>query len=320
MNQPLVFMVLLSVLIFTRIIFLVTQTSSSMAECDINTLMQAHSQSGKVEYRRRLTVNGLERSHVIHIPRDLDLSIPVPVILAFHGGYGTPESFAQNTGLYERGGRAGFVVVFPEGYKRSWNAGDCCGPAHKQNIDDVAFINALLDDLATLLTIDSRRIYATGFSNGGKFTYRLGCELSDRIAAIAVVGASLGLDICKPKRHMPLLHIHGMADRHAPFQGGDSARRQSGEHRGIPQTLDLWLGRDGCKAEKRITLQRGAVTCTTYPPCGQHAEVILCTIQGMGHQWPGGKVVLPSRLGAGNTDISATDMIIEFFRSHPLPQ
>jgi polyhydroxybutyrate depolymerase len=270
---------------------------------------------------RHLSVKGLERSYLLHIPEGLDLNNPAPVILAFHGGGGTPESFAQNTDLSERGGSAGFIVVYPQGFGRSWNAGDCCGPAQRRGIDDVAFVRALLDDLESLFKVDQQRIFATGFSTGGKFSYRLACELSDRIAAIATVSAGISLSPaeCHPTRAVPVLHFHGLADKYAPFQGGRSASKLAGEQRSIPETIELWLSRSGCKGDKKITYQSGAATCVTYSRCRDGADVTLCTVQGMGHQWPGGSTVQGGEMGANTTDISATEMVLKFFRSHPMP-
>ncbi|MEA2173104.1 MAG: polyhydroxybutyrate depolymerase [Blastocatellia bacterium] len=277
-----------------------------------------HLQPG--DYTRRVSVKGMERAYLLHVPQGVERNQSVPVILAFHGGGGTPESFAQNTDLSAKAGAAGFVVVYPEGFGRSWNAGDCCGPAQRRGIDDVAFVRAVLDDLATVFKLDQQRIFATGFSTGGKFSYRLACEMSDRIAAIATVSAGISIPPaeCKPSRAMPVLHFHGLADKYAPFQGGRSVRELAGEQRSVPETIDLWLNRGGCKGDKKVTYQSGAATCVTYSRCRDGADVTLCTVQGMGHQWPGGRTVQGDEMGANTNDISATEMVIKFFRAHPM--
>jgi polyhydroxybutyrate depolymerase len=284
-------------------------------------LPQGRQQLGAGEYTRHLTVNGLERSYLLHIPDGLDPRSPVPVILAFHGGFGTAKYFAQTTEIHERAGQAGFVVVYPEGYGRSWNAGDCCGPAQRRNIDDVAFVQALLADLGSIINLDPRRIFATGFSNGGKLAYRLACELSERIAAIAPAATSLGIADCNPNRPVPVLHFHGLADRYAPFMGGRGAFEPAGVHTSVPETIAVWARLDGCTDEASVTFRKGAATCVTHQRCKQEAEVTLCTIERMGHQWPGFRPqrIVERRLGPGTDDLSATDMLLPFFQRHPMP-
>lgn len=281
---------------------------------------QGRQQAG--EYLRHLTVHGLRRSYLLHIPSNLDLGTPAAVILAFHPGFATAQGFAENTRLSSRAGLAGFVVVYPQGYGRSWNAGDCCGPALRQGIDDVAFVQAVLADLASVIKVDPQRVFATGFSNGAKMAYRLACELAERMAAITAVGAAMSMSdsACRPTQPIAVLHIHGMTDRWGPFQGGPSSHPPAGEQRSIPETMRFWLRQNGCTAETRVTYRRGAAMCTAHPNCQEDAQIILCTIERMGHQWPGGRVVFPRIFGPGTTDISATDMIVEFFLSHPMPQ
>jgi polyhydroxybutyrate depolymerase len=241
------------------------------------------------------------------------------VVLAFHGAFGTPEVFAQRTGLNEVGGRASFVVAYPEGFGRSWNAGDCCGPAQELHIDDVAFVKASLDDLASVVNVDTRRVFATGFSNGGRFVYRLACELSNQIAAIAVVSSSMSPSSVKPTRPVPVLHIHGRADRFAPFEGGYSDYEPLGRQTSIREIIARWSRWNGC-TDPRVTYERGAVTYTAHSNCRGSGDVTLCAIEEMGHQWPGGKAVLPRLFGPGSKGISASEKIIQFFLGHPMPQ
>jgi polyhydroxybutyrate depolymerase len=270
---------------------------------------------------RRVRVNGLERTYVVHVSLPYDRAKLAPVIIAFHGGFGTPAFFERVTHLGERAGLAGFIVVYPEGYRRSWNAGDCCCPARCEGIDDVSFVRAVLDDLASIMTIDPRRIFAAGSSNGAMFAYRLACELSDRIAAIATSAGTMALpdEACNPTRPVPVLHFHGLADEYAPFKGGPSKYKPTGVRRSVPETTAFWLRRNGCTDETRVTYQRGAATCTTHHNCQGQAEVTLCTIAPMGHQWPGGRVSFPRALGPGTTDISATEMLVTFFQRHQMP-
>ena len=240
--------------------------------------------SGKTT--RTLLMQGKQRSYLLYIPQSLDRTQPAPVILAFHGGGSTPEQFAKVSQLIERGGdQAGFVIVFPAGYQHFWHAGDdCCGAPLEQGLDDVAFVRAVLDDLASVIRVDNQRIFAIGYSNGGNMTYRLACELSDRIAAIAVNASSLSLSKCDPKRPVPVLHFHGTADTFHPYSGGQGTTEYDYFKLGAPETIRRWARWDGCADETRVTYQKGAAVCETHPTCKQNAEVTLCTIKGMGHQ------------------------------------
>lgn len=270
-------------------------------------------------YDRRVTVDGRERSYLLHIPEGLNFKEPAPLILAFHGGFGTPKNFAEWSGLSARAGSAGFVVVYPEGYRRSWNAGDCCGPAQRENVNDIAFVRSILDDLTTVVNYDQRRVYATGFSNGAKLTFRLACELPGRLAAIGTAGAAISIpdSQCRPARLPPLLHFHGSADKFAPYEGGQSTREQAGWQRSVRETIRIWRDRDGCADEPQPVYQKGSANCVEYSKCQRRADITVCTIEGMGHQWPGAEALFPRLLGSDTNDISATEMIVNFFIAHP---
>jgi polyhydroxybutyrate depolymerase len=145
---------------------------------------------------RSLNVAGLERSYVVHVPKSRDHAKPMPVVLALHGATMNGPMMAWFTDLNRKADEAGFLAVYPNGTGRRsslfWNGGDCCGSAMQNNVDDVAFINGVIDDLMKVYSVDARRIYATGMSNGGIMVYRLAAEISDRIAAIAPVAVIEG--------------------------------------------------------------------------------------------------------------------------------
>src|SRR5262249_11253544 len=147
---------------------------------------------------------------------------PVAVVLNLHGGMGRAESQRRQSGMNRVSDQHGFLVVYPDGTGigplLTYNAGACCGYAEKTRVNDVGFINALIDDLERQYQVDPRRIYATGFSNGAMMSYRLGCELSERIAAIAPVSGDLGVDGPVPKRPVPIIHFHGLKDENSPYR------------------------------------------------------------------------------------------------------
>ena len=152
---------------------------------------------GPGDHTRTLAVADLKRAYFVHIPKSYDGSKPYPVVLAYHGGASTAEGMTRFSGLSEAADKHGFIVVYPSGTGNldkalTWNGGNCCGYAMQKQIDDVDFTRAVLDDLARVVKIDPKRVYATGMSNGAIMAYRLASELSDRIAAIAPVAGPMG--------------------------------------------------------------------------------------------------------------------------------
>jgi len=148
---------------------------------------------------------GYDRTYLVHLPTGYTGTTDLPLIIAMHGGFGNAYNLQNQSQLSIKADAENFIVVYPEGLVggalniSSWNAGWCCGWTSNNNIDDVGFINALLDTLIAHYSVDTNRIYATGISNGGFMAYRLACELSDRIVAIAPVAASMSMTTCARK-------------------------------------------------------------------------------------------------------------------------
>jgi polyhydroxybutyrate depolymerase len=161
-------------------------------------------------------------------------------------------------------------------------------------------------------------IYATGLSNGAMMSYRVACELSDKIAAIAPLSAVMMVENCQPKRPVSVIHFHGTGDPAEPYNGGVGSLRPD-NFTSVPDNIAKWVKIDKCPDQTRITYQKGQATCETHGPCSQETEVTLCTIKGMGHTWPGGTRMLPRRIvGEMSYDISANDVMWEFFLRHPM--
>jgi polyhydroxybutyrate depolymerase len=235
---------------------------------------------------------------------------------------------ASFTALNDKADRAGFVVVYPDGTGvaglfLTWNSGGLRLRSGTKRPDDVKFIAALLDDLGKVLPIDRRRVYATGMSNGGMMCYRLAAEMPDRIAAIAPVAGTMAVKDAKPGRPVPVIHFHGTADRIVPFGGPTGRTAKSFRFKSVAQSAKFWAKRNGCrqppsrtklpdKVDDGTTVER-----ITYAPAKSGAEVTVYVIHGGGHTWPGrgggGRL-----LGLATKDISANDLIWEFFRKHTI--
>jgi polyhydroxybutyrate depolymerase len=276
-------------------------------------------------HRQTLFHNGVERSYVIRVPGGLAKGgAGVPLVLVLHGGGGNADNAEKMTGFTDKAAREGFIVAYPEGTGRrkdrllTWNAGHCCGYAMENRVDDVGFIRALIDKLIDSYPVDPKRIYATGMSNGGMMTHRLGIELSSRFAAIApVVGTVFG-DERRPQHPVSAIMLNGMLDKSVPYQGGPPGGRFAGAWDGTPAKPALaqaafWAGADGC-AGGPARDRHGALTRWQYHcPAGRAVELYL--VDDNGHAWPGGQQ--GSWMGDKPSSIlRGTDVIWDFFKAH----
>jgi len=276
---------------------------------------------------RTLSHGGFKRRYLVHLPPNYDGRQPLPVVLAFHGGGGHAEVQRKQSQMNPVADQNGFIVVYPDGTGHlrllTWNAGSCCGYAVRKRVDDVGFVSALIDNLARNYRIDQKRVYATGLSNGGMLCYRLACELSDRIAAIAPVSADLGVDGPRPKRQVPILHIHGLKDNNIVFQGGVGSNQfQAEPHRSNAETLGFFLKAYGY-AEKPLEVKRTAdyIFERYGPPPGQPgAPILLYKLIEGGHNWPGGVDTTGERWNTGKMikNFPASTIMWQFFEQFTL--
>jgi polyhydroxybutyrate depolymerase len=272
-----------------------------------------------------LQVGTLTRSYVVRAPEGLQSDSPVALVIVLHGGGGNATNAERMTGFTAKAQRERFIVVYPDGSGRlrrglfTWNAGHCCGYAMSQKVDDVAFIDALIDELAKAYPIDPKRIYVTGMSNGGMMAHRLGIELAARIAAIApVVGAVFG-DERVPAPGVAALMINGMKDENIPFAGGASGGPGKSAWDGTPAkpVLDqgaLWAKANECGTSP-AKQDTASITRWRYQCPGNRAVEVLA-LKDSGHAWPGGERGRP-QAAAPSASLIATDVIWEFFRAHP---
>ena len=202
----------------------------------------------------------------------------------------------------------GFIVVYPDGLEKQWNTGPGAdGRADQQ------FIRDLIASLESQYNIDPKRIYATGISNGGGMTNRLGCDMVDVIAAIAPdAGAYKFWQDCNPSRPVPVLAFHGLDDKVIPYEGGTSKIMAPP----IEEWAASWGTLNGCSSTPGITTPVDTVTVRTWSGCQNNADVILYTLANHGHSWPG-SAIMPGSITS--QAVNATDLIWEFFQAHPMP-
>jgi polyhydroxybutyrate depolymerase len=285
-------------------------------------------------YQFALTHQNLPRSYLVHVPPQASQKQALPVVLSFHGGGSNAEVMKSYTRMDRASDRDGYIAVYPNGSSGiggrflTWNAGSCCGPAAALQIDDVGFSLAVLDDLAARASIDAKRVYATGLSNGSMMAYRLAAEASERIAAVAGVAGTMSLTRFAPKLPMPVMHIHSTQDHIARYDGGlgppTTILDTRTFHTSVEDMLRKWLDHDGCPLRPAAVEPVAGGTGSpdeghsairrVYSPCRAGVEVVLWQLSGAGHVWPGGlRDYNPELLGTGTAVIDANAEMWRFF-------
>ena len=275
-----------------------------------------------------LAVDGMPRVYALLVPEGA--TAPMPLVIVFHGQGGDATNAIERGDWAHKAQASGFAVVAPQGSAehedrrtsllvnaRSWNAGEMSGSsAQVRGVDDVGFIRALIDELLRNPRLDPSRVYATGMSNGAGMTFRVGLELSDRIAAIAPVANGL-LTAPRPLlQPVSLLMIWGTADPLNPIAGGSVKRAGGSVQR--PSGSDSWQAWSRllhCPGEPAVESPANGVTLRAQRGCDGGATAHFITIDGMGHQWPGGQVYARVLAGPGSNALNATDEIWKFFSS-----
>lgn len=284
-------------------------------------------------HERTLSHGGMERVYRLRIPVGYDGSKPVALVLAFHGGEGSAAVAEAGLGFNPLSDEHGFIVVYPLGSPNpgrgfGWNDGRV-SPRFpgRENVDDVGFIRALITALQAELKVDPQRIYATGNSNGGFMTQRLGWELSDVLAAIAPGAGTLSATLEEtfaPEHPVHVLHLHGTADPAVPFDGGEVIGR-GGLAIGAPRMVELWVKANGCVTPPKIeTLPKTTDDTTkvireTYAAGPKGAEVVFYRLEGHGHNWPGRspRGGVSPLAGPTSGELNAAGVVWAFFAAHP---
>lgn len=274
--------------------------------------------------RKTLMHGGIERSYWIHIPDPHEVSPGVPLVIVIHGGGGSGEQAAKQYGWIEKSDEAGFIAVFPNGSGRmgdkllTWNAGNCCGYALDEGVDDVGFLRAMIADLEAVYKINPRRIYATGMSNGGMMSYRLACELSDKLAAVGPVAGALNIEPCEPKHPVSVIAVHGTEDASVRYEGGKPEKKADWHDRtdtSVAESTGFWIRYNEC-AKPQTVEETGNIRIETWGGGRNGTEVKLISVVGGTHAWPGG--ARGARfLEEPSQEISATKEIWKFFDAHP---
>jgi polyhydroxybutyrate depolymerase len=278
---------------------------------------------GPGDYSFSLDHGGLLRRYRVHVPPSYSAAKPMPMVFSLHGGGGNMNYQADDNyyGQVTKADQAGYVAVFPNGYSRfkggqlaTWNAGNCCGQARDQGVDDVGFIREIVQRLSAEPGIDAKRIFANGISNGGMMSYRLACDMPEVFKAIASVAGTDNTKSCTPKAPVSILHIHARDDELELFEGGSGRKSDKvTAFVSVPDSTAKWVRLNGCNATPKRVFENAGAYCDAYSPCRSGVEVKLCVTPTGGHSWPGGKK--PRGGAPGSMALSATDVISDFFLS-----
>jgi len=310
----------------------------SLTGCPARGARSSGGQLGPGRHTLTLTVDGLKRTCIVQVPPSYNPKIPVPLVVMLHGGGGTAKAAIWETGWAEKADLEGFLAVFPNAMPRNpsrrasfvrnpqlWNDGSDRFYPGQNAVNDVRFIAALLDNLASRFNVDQRRVFVTGFSNGASMSFLVGAQLSDRIAAIAPVAGACWITPTMLKRPIPMLYITGKADPLNLIAGGVPrlANGASDKVRAKPkppvrESILKWANALGCPMTPESVTELNGVRTETYGPGRNGTKVIYISVDGLGHTWAGGRSLLPeSMVGKTSNRLKATDVIWEFFRKHP---
>ncbi len=302
----------------------------SLCGCSKNPSGAESYETGTHKRELDLRVLGFHRSYLIHVPKNFNRAEARPLVVALHGAFSTAEEMEQETGLSDLADREGFLVVYPNGitlfgWFQHWNAGHCCGRAMKDGVDDVGFISKVIEEVHRDFRVDPLRIYMVGYSNGGMLAYLFAAQKPETLAAVAVIGATVGssssssepeVRIPPARAPVPVIAVHGREDDSIPYEGG-SHTKNGHSYVPVKESMEFWLKANRiATVPQREMMMAGRVVKDTWGAPGSDQEVILYTLEGWKHTIP--TTYFTNKLPEGDPlkDFDATEIIWDFFKSH----
>lgn len=262
-----------------------------------------------------------KRTVRVFIPKKYSTEKPAPLVIDLHGMTANgliQDKLSQMNDIAER---EGFVVAYPDGLNKMWRYWKLpAGPvASRLAVDDIKFLGELIDWLVKKLSLDSKRVYVCGISNGAFMTSVLACEYADKIAAVAMVAGPLTIENsknAKPARKMPVMYFQGTEDSLVSVDGGEIIGEKIG-YLSAEENAKWWAQKNGCKMEPKMEKvpdkADDGTKVTKYTYESENAPVIFYKIEGGGHTWPGGSPQPEKMLGKTCRDIDASALMWEFF-------
>jgi len=272
-----------------------------------------------------MKVDGRTRTYSLNLPPNYYEDAGFSLVIAMHGGGGSAEQFETTSKLTEKANASHFIVVYPEGVvstgalgARTWNAGGCCAYAIEHQIDDVKFIEQLIDKLVADYKIDPKKVYATGHSNGGMLSYRLACEISEKIAAIATSSCTMVVkQPCDPSRAVPVLHIHSVVDEKVPYTGGTGI--SNAYFPPLDSILNVWSLVNDCETIAQVLHNDDDYKFTKWSDCSGQVTIHYYLTQDGGHAWAGGLAGGGINGDTPSVVINTNDLLWDFFQQYQLP-
>lgn len=254
-----------------------------------------------------VSVDGDQRDFLLYIPDSYTEKTPTPLVFVLHGSGSSPQKHFEYSDTKQLADAKGCIAVLPAGIFESFVPNSWNTNMKEDGVDDIQMIRAIIEQLSSKLAIDSKRIYAAGFSGGARMISRAACELSDILAAIGPVAGVQFPEQCSPSRAMPIIAFHGKNDPLNHYTIGDNSRPYWTI--GVEDSMNRWAENDQCKGIPQIERISDTVTRHIWKDCQDGAEVVLYTMEEGGHVWP----------DKSNSDIVASEVIWDFFSKHPLP-
>jgi polyhydroxybutyrate depolymerase len=270
-----------------------------------------------------LICDGVKRTYYLHVPTTYNPDHAVPLVLNFHGNGSSGLQQSWLTGMNKLADQNDFIVVYPDGLMRHWNDGR---PAMVKLFDDMAFVRQLIKTLSSQFHIDSKRIYATGMSNGAFLSQALALEMPDTFAACAMVCSVLPKDRLSQTggQPIPVIYFLGTKDPIVPFAGGQISKRPACPLASASETIEFWVHHNKCgttPAKTTVSTNDNGpclVTRDIYSAQAKRDDVIYYQVDGGGHTWPGGPQFAPVFIvGVACQSVNASDEIWKFFSTHP---
>ena len=258
-------------------------------------------------------VHDYTRSYILHVPPTYSKEVDMPLVIVMHGYTSSAESMEQWTHMSDKADEEGFIVAYPNGIAYPWNennpqAWNCGGPWEEwtAQTDDVGFINEMIEKISAHYTIDPNRIFITGHSNGSRMTYRLGFELSHKIAAIAPVSGQMVYESEEiPDYPVSVLHLHALDDNTVKYYGQHNPNETMYES--VDSILTRWSSYYSCNAIPDTILIKDNYLVKSWSCDDRNIDIVLYVMQRGAHQW----------FTIENSGIDANEIIWEFFKSHP---
>ena len=230
-----------------------------------------------------ITIEGMQpRTYYLYAPTEVSAESKLPLLLGFHGRTADGQFFRRQSLIDTYVPTENFIAIFVDGSVdqwSSWNAGNCCLTSTQNNIDDVGLVSTIIDQIIATNNIDQTKIWAVGHSNGGMMAYRLGCDLSEKITAIGIVGGALMDQTCNPTKPVSIIHLHGNLDPTVPYEGGGKFETPS-----IADSL-LTLNKEFQCTDSSSELQKPNDAFRKKYTCQRGAEVELANYYEREHEW-----------------------------------